>query len=327
MVHSLFWTPLHAQIDRSLKHRQILPRGSRVLIAVSGGQDSLCLAKLCLDLQPKWEWSLAIAHCDHQWQADSQTNVKQVQELAQTWQLPFYLKTATQLRESEAEARTWRYQSLIEIARDRHYQIVVTGHTASDRAETLLYNLVRGSGADGLQSLTWKRPLTNTINLVRPLLEVSRQQTLEFCQQLNLPVWQDATNQDLKYARNRIRQDLIPYLQQHFNPQADKHLAQTAELLQADITYLEESATKIRLEAQHQSERAIHRLVLKSAPLALQRRVIRQFLSEVLPHSPNFQQIEKVMRLIDAPNRSQTDPFPGGAIAKVEHPWIQVINP
>lgn len=327
MPESLLWTQLHAQVHQTLKLRQLIPPNSRLLIAVSGGQDSLCLAKLLLDLRSKWSWKIAIAHCDHRWRADSQANAYQVQTLAQTWQLPYYLETATQLRESEAEARTWRYQALAKIAQNKGYQIVATGHTASDRAETLLYNLMRGSGMDGLQSLSWKRPLHDKIRLVRPLLEITRKQTGEFCQQFNLPVWEDSTNHELKYARNRIRKDLIPYLHQHFNPQTEKNLAKTAELLQADVTYLEECATQLRLEAEHPSKQGIDRLSLQTAPLALQRRAIRQFLMQVLPCHPSFDQIEKVTVLIHAPNRSQSDPFPGGAIARVEHPWIWLNAP
>ena len=82
------------------------------------------------------------------------------------------------------------------------YQYIVTGHTASDRAETLLYNLIRGSGADGLKSLTWQRPLTPAIQLVRPLLEINRAETAQFCQDLQIAIWEDSTNIDLKYALN-----------------------------------------------------------------------------------------------------------------------------
>jgi tRNA(Ile)-lysidine synthase len=108
------------------------------------------------------------------------------------------------------------------IAQENHYNCIVTGHTASDRAETLLYNLIRGTGADGLQALTWRRLLSSGIVLVRPLLEVTRVQTGQFCQDMHLAVWEDSTNLDLNYARNRIRQDLLPYLQTHFNPKSSK---------------------------------------------------------------------------------------------------------
>jgi len=350
MAESSPWTTLHAHIHRILGQRQLLPRFQRVLVAVSGGQDSLCLAKLLLDLQPKWGWHLAIAHCDHRWRQDSEANANHVEQLAKTWQLLFLGQIADRVLKSEGAAREWRYQALSAIAQQHDYPYIVTGHTASDRAETLLYNLIRGSGADGLQSLTWQRPLTNEVQLVRPLLELTRTQTGTFCQEMQLPVWEDSTNQDLKYARNRIRHNIIPYLQQHFNPQVEQALAQTAELLQAEVQYLEDAAQQLLQQATDQGSRGageqgsrgaeeqrsrgaeenyrspitnrLNRLVLRNAPLALQRRVMRQFLQQALASAPSFDQVEKLTALITSPNRSRTDPFPGGAIAEVDGNWI-----
>jgi len=319
------WTPLHAQIHRTLRSRHLLPRDRNMLIAVSGGQDSLCLVKLLLDLQPKWGWTLAIAHCDHRWREDSQANAQHVENLAKTWTIPFYCAIADRPLQSEAAARNWRYQALSAIAHQNNYQYIVTGHTQSDRAETLLYNLTRGSGADGLQALTWQRPLDPKLQLVRPLLEVPRHATARFCQDRQLPIWEDATNQELKYARNRIRQELIPYLQVRFNPQVELALSQTAELLQAEVEYLEYLAQQLKQQATHPQEPLkLNRQILQAAPLALQRRVMRQLLQQTLNHNPSFEQIEKLTALIVAPNKAQTDPFPGGAIAKIEQGWIYI---
>ncbi|MEH2253423.1 tRNA lysidine(34) synthetase TilS [Nostoc sp.] len=338
----MVWTPLHAKIHRTIRSRHLFERNQRLLIAVSGGQDSLCLIKLLLDLQSKWGWYLGIAHCDHRWRSDSQANANHVENLAKTWGISFYLETANEPINSEATARDWRYQALSAIAQANNYQYIVTGHTASDRAETLLYNLIRGTGADGLQALTWQRPLTTGIMLVRPLLEITRTQTEQFCQEFKLPIWEDSTNQDLQYARNRIRQELIPYLRENFNPQVESALAQTAELLQAEVEYLEKAAQQLREKAMSWStcteqSRSIgdekdsltrllplrlNRRVLQKAPLALQRRVMRQVLQQILTDAPSFEHIEKLTALVVAPNRSQTDPFPGGAIAQVEGDWI-----
>ncbi|BAT56194.1 PP-loop [Nostoc sp. NIES-3756] len=369
----MVWTNLHAKVHRTIRSRLLFDRGQRLLIAVSGGQDSLCLMKLLLDLQPKWKWELGLAHCDHRWRDDSQANAEHVKKIAEYWGVSFYLETASKAVNSEAMARDWRYQALSAIAQAHNYKYIVTGHTASDRAETLLYNLMRGTGADGLQALTWQRPLTENILLVRPLLEITRKQTEQFCQEFQLPIWEDSTNQDLKYARNRIRQELIPYLQGNFNPQAELAIAQTAELLQAEVEYLEQQAQQLKEEAMEwgvgsggslrsrsvsetdaprttaltnqewgvggdgevgkdrknkispsspSSPVRLNRRVLQKAPLALQRRVMRQVLQGILPDAPNFEHIEKLTALITAPNRSQTDPFPGGAIAQVQDDWI-----
>ncbi|WP_041740716.1 tRNA lysidine(34) synthetase TilS [Calothrix sp. PCC 6303] len=330
----MMWTPLHAKIHRIISSRGLFAKKSRLLIAVSGGQDSLALAKLLLDLQPKWGWDLAVVHFDHCWRDDSQENAQHVQKLMESWQIPFYLETAIETISSEAAAREWRYEILSAIAFSHKYTHIVTGHTQSDRAETLLYNLIRGSGTDGLQSLTWQRQLNHEISLVRPLLTVTRTQTYNFCQELNLPIWEDSTNQDLKYARNRIRNEVLPYLRQHFNQNVESAIAQTAELLQAEVEYLEQAAQELREKATEQGTgeqgemylAKINRQILKTAPLALQRRVMRQILQETLSISPNFQQIEKLTALITAPNRTQTDPFSGNALAFVQRDWIYLQN-
>ncbi|MEG4072788.1 tRNA lysidine(34) synthetase TilS [Microcoleus sp. Pol14C2] len=375
MAESSNWTHLHAQVHRTLLYRQILPSNQRLLVAVSGGQDSLCLIKLLLDLQQKWGWNLAIVHCDHRWRSDSEASANHVEQLAKSWGISYYLETASDIPKTEAAARQWRYQALTEIAIAHHYPYIVTGHTASDRAETLLYNLIRGSGADGLSALTWTRPLADfglpildfrlgnsgenpnsqisadfklenqdensqskiqnrkyKIYLVRPLLEITRSQTGQFCQEQKLPIWEDYTNQDLQYSRNRIRSELLPYLETHFNPKAQQALAQTAELLRADVEYLELAASDLLQRAMSpiadsllvdfQLPVKLNRPILREAPLALQRRAMRQLLQQILPSAPSFESVEKLTSLIVAPNRSQTDPFPGGAIGRVEHPSI-----
>lgn len=342
MAQAASWTPLHAQVHQTLRQFQLLPKQASLVVAVSGGQDSLCLLRLLLDLQPKWNWRLAVAHCNHGWRSDAAANAAHVRQLAATWQLPYHEAIASDLAPREAAAREWRYQALAEIAQTTGYGYVVTGHTASDRAETLLLNLLRGSGADGLQALAWQRELMPPIQLVRPLLGVMRSETALFCQQADLAVWQDSTNQEARFARNRVRQTLIPYLQTHFNPQVEQALAQTAELLRSDVEYLEAAARQLWAEVVCEKKPAnssdptdqgaacefelqtlrLNRVALRAAPIALQRRVLRRFLQTLLPAAPTFVQIEKLMGLLYAPNRSQTDPFPGGTIAQVYQEWI-----
>jgi tRNA(Ile)-lysidine synthase len=320
------WGEPQAKLHNTLRSRQLLPRSTRILIAVSGGQDSLTLAQLMIDLRSRWGWDLGIAHCNHRWRDDADANALHVKTLSHQWGLDHWESIAPVPPEGEAAARQWRYAALTEIAQTHQYSHLLTGHTASDRAETLLYNLVRGSGTDGLAALTWQRSLGPNLQLIRPLLNWDRQETGQFCRERTLPIWLDSTNADLTYARNRLRLEVLPHLRQHFNPQTDHHLAQTAELLSADIDCLEALAKNAYNNA-FLGDRRLDRTRLQILPLALQRRVVRQFLQHHLPHAPNFQQIEKLLLLITAPNRTKSDPFPGGAIAQVQDPAIVLIGP
>jgi tRNA(Ile)-lysidine synthase len=317
------WTPLHSQLHQCLIDRQLLPIGANVLLAVSGGQDSLCMGQLLRDLQSRWQWQLAVAHCDHGWAQDIGI-ADRVAQVTANWMLPFHCQTTANLPETEAAAREWRYQALVSIAQTTNSTHIVTAHTQTDRAETLLYNLVRGAGADGLCSMSWHRQLTPEINLVRPLLEVSRTQTGEFCQEYQLPVWFDTYNQNLKYARNRLRLEIIPRLANDFNPQVESHLARTAELLRADVEYLESLASQWYQQALDEDGTGLDRIMLQSLDLSLQRRVIRQFLTQALGKMPTFSQIEDTIVLLDAPNRTRTSTFSHGLAAEVKGQWIVV---
>ncbi|MDG2989808.1 tRNA lysidine(34) synthetase TilS [Candidatus Synechococcus calcipolaris G9] len=324
------WGWVQARLHQLLRQHPWLPPHGSLLIGVSGGQDSLCLLRLLIDLQPHWHWSLQVVHCNHGWREDAQANAEFVQTLSETWGVTCRVAIAPpeiKTQKTEAAARAWRYQVFTEMAQGQNCSHVVTGHTASDQAETVLLNLLRGSGLDGLSSLTWQRSLTPEISLVRPLLWITRDETASFCQGQGISPWPDATNEQLTYRRNRIRQELIPYLQEHFNAQVEPALARTSDLLQGDREYLEAQALALRLTLEQSHPPGLHRVMLGQAHLALQRRVVRQFLQQHLSRRSNYAQIAKFLHLLTAPNHSQTDPFPGGAIARVDHPWIQLIFP
>ena len=317
------WTDFHGRLHTLLLRRSLVPRGASVVVAVSGGQDSVALGRLLVDLRSRWDWRLTLVYCDHGWRSDSAANGRAVAQLAATWGVPFvgYGPPVDRAVTTEATARSWRYDALAAVARQTGSRRVVTAHTASDRTETLLLNLMRGGGGDGLGALGWRRPLTDEVDLVRPLLDWTRAETAACCDRLNLPVWDDTTNGDRQYRRNRLRLDVLPYLRSHFNPQVDRAIASTAELLKDDGDCLETLAAALldRARGDRLSGLALERQPLRDAPIALQRRALRQWLTERLGgKSPNRDRVEALRRLLDAPNRSQSDPFPGGAIARID---------
>lgn len=195
----------------------------------------MVLVALLRALQPHHGWSLWLWHGDHRWREESLQQARELVAWAASQKLMVLVDTWTRPSEeqaSEASARTWRYDCLSSRARELGCHRVVTGHTATDRAETLLLNLARGCHRRGLASLPQSRSLAPGIELVRPLLGFSRADTYRLCQELQLPVWIDRTNADPSFSRNRLRQEVMPVLND-LHPGADLRLARTAEQLAA----------------------------------------------------------------------------------------------
>jgi len=137
----------------------LLQTHQKILIAVSGGQDSLCLLTILFHLRRKWHWNLAIIHCDHRWNHHSKGQAEHVAYLSRNLQISYYEGITIESVQQESKARNWRYTIMQTIAIANNYTAILTGHQACDRIETLLYNVTRGSGLHGLQSIKWKRSL------------------------------------------------------------------------------------------------------------------------------------------------------------------------
>ncbi|MEN9240678.1 MAG: tRNA lysidine(34) synthetase TilS [Thermostichus sp. DG02_3_bins_51] len=314
-------SPLHLRVQRTIRQKQLLHPGQRLLVGLSGGQDSFCVLKILQDLQPRWGWELFVLHCDHRWSEAETDCARFLQGWLEQQGLPHAVATADPIRRDEAGARAWRYQQLSRWARTWNCSAVVAGHTASDRAETFLFNLLRGTGVGGLTSLDWQRPLDardpHSPSLVRPLLAVSRQETEQFCQAYSLPVWPDPSNQDLSHTRNRLRLEVIPYLQKHLNPQLEAALNRVASLLEAEHELVLAQAAQLWPTLYQPDPPRLLRDPLRKAPLALQRQILFQFLEQTLPHHPTFTQVEAAIRLLPAGRGSRTPDYPGGG-------WLQV---
>lgn len=211
-----------------IQQENLLPRESKILIAVSGGGDSMALATVLVQLQKKYHWELRLAHVNYGLRGqDSLLDETLVRKFARQHTLPLSVlqSTARPKKNIEAQLRDIRYSYFEKLRRRYHLSIIVTAHTQNDLAETFLMNLLRGAGAHGL-SLCMQNPL-----IVRPLVSFSKKSILDFLTETNTPFRHDTSNDDLTYTRNKIRHLLLPFLEREFNPNITPSLARTSQLL------------------------------------------------------------------------------------------------
>lgn len=222
--------------------------GVTVVVGVSGGADSVTLLHLLARLRAGWSIDVVAAHLDHGLRAESGDDAGFVAEISERWEVP--LESSTLPREAlaragnlEAAARRARYRFLAEVAArhqsDGRVVEVAVAHTANDQAETVLMNLIRGSGLDGLAGMRPARPLcvddrpVPGVRLVRPLLGATRDEVLQYLAQHRIPWREDPSNQDRSLVRNRLRHEVLPGLEA-INPRVVASLCRTASLLAAE---------------------------------------------------------------------------------------------
>lgn len=208
-----------------------------VLIAISGGADSVALLRGLLQLREPLTLSLRAAHLNHQLRgADSDSDAEWVRALCQRFDVPCDVETAPvaaiseQARRGiEETARDVRYDFLQTTAARHGCDVVAVAHTADDQAETVLHHILRGTGLTGLRGMQWSRSLGVSTRLTRPMLAIWRTDIEAFLAELGQDFRHDATNQDISLTRNRLRHDLLPRLEQDFNVRVREHLCQLAE--------------------------------------------------------------------------------------------------
>lgn len=268
------------RVEALLRRHDMVRPGDQVVVAVSGGADSVALLACLRDLAPRWSLRLRVAHLNHGLRSEAEADARFVAALASAWELPLELERAevggyakSHHLSIEAAAREVRYAFLRRTAERWRVRTVAVGHTADDQVETLLLRLVRG----GHPAAMWPRRSIGGMLLIRPLLDLWRRELRAELLRRGLPWREDPSNQDLRHLRNRLRHDLIPAVAGYM-PGVQKSLKETAETLAADDQTLEalaDTAGAIVLSPVLDGV-AVHRVRLLQEPEAVRRRLFRR---------------------------------------------------
>jgi tRNA(Ile)-lysidine synthase len=313
------------------EHELVLP-GQKLVVAVSGGPDSMCLFHILFNIQKELGIDLHVAHLNHQLRGkESDADAAVVASLARKFGVPatieardvnaYRAKHGLSLEES---AREVRYSFLAEVAAAVKAERVAVGHTAADHVETVLMHLIRGSGARGMRGLL---PLVrwhfsgSEITIVRPLLELTREETTAYCRRHRLHACADASNLSPAYFRNRIRHELLPLLRE-YNPSVDEALGRTARLAGDDLDFIDGETTKAWQDMVHPEGEAIilEKEKLIPLPKALQRAILRASVEAILGDLKDVEagHIEALLGALNKPS-GKTIQMPQGLTFTIEH--------
>lgn len=261
--------------------------GDLILVAVSGGADSLALAEAAKLEADKLALKLIGININHQLQVGSEIqSMKVVEQLS----FPCEVRNVTvELVDGlEASARRARYQALEDFAKESGAVAILLGHTKDDQAETVLLGLARGSGARSLSGMAFENGI-----YLRPILNITRAQTVAACRELNLIPWNDPHNDDLNFLRVRVRKKVLPNLEQELGPGISEALVRSAALLRDDADALDHLAQEF-----WQKDHSLDVEPLAKLPKAIRTRVLRIALLESGVTQLSSDQIGQVEALI-----------------------------
>jgi len=292
--------PAVAEVRRAA--RAALTADSTVVVALSGGADSLALAAAVAFEAPKAGVTAIAVTVDHGLQQGSAEAAAAAAAQARALGLEAQVVAVdvTQHGGPEASARAARYAALRALAAARGASAVLTGHTLDDQAETVLLGLARGSGAASLQGMAPVSDLGGGVALVRPLLAVKRAVTLAACAASGIQPWTDPHNSDPAYARVRVRDRVLPVLEAELGPGVAEALARTAEQLREDAAAFEDMIEETIEDIVEHAEAGISVSVpaLAANPAALRHRIIRHVVAAEFGQSLTRAQTLEVARLV-----------------------------
>lgn len=280
---------LLAQLEQTLQAQKLVAPGQTLVVAVSGGPDSLALLDALRALAPRWGLTLQVAHLNHQLRGEASDADEQfVLQTAKEWGLPAasarwdVSEYARENRLSvEQAARDLRYRFLIGVAAQVGANAIATAHTADDQVETILLHFLRGSGLAGLRGMAYANELTTAdgrrATVIRPLLDVTRSQVEEYCAEHALQPRVDESNFDTGILRNRLRHDVLPYLES-INPNLRAVLRHSARAIADDYAYIQQNVLGIfdRMTRPIEGGFVFDRKWFRALPVNLQRGVLRE---------------------------------------------------
>jgi tRNA(Ile)-lysidine synthase len=303
----------------------VLTAAQPLVVAVSGGPDSLALLHLLARQQLHPADRLIVAHLDHALRPTSAEEAGIVAAIAAEWGLALHTRRVdvaalaqASRQPVEAAARQARYDFLAHVAESAGAVVVATGHTADDQAETVLMHILRGSGTAGLRGMLPAAQLPGHphLTLIRPLLTTTRAEILAYCQQHRLDPIEDESNSDPSYFRNRVRHELLPLLAT-YNPQIGERLRDLASVAAADYALLESLATDAWQSVGLSSEPGYSQWERRrwlALPLSLRRATLRLALRQLDPGPAevSLRAIEQARRIAEAGIVGAQSLLPGG---------------
>ena len=277
-------------INHTLKSHNLFPENSRILVACSGGPDSMALLYLLQDIAKHRHttYKIGVAIVDHCIRPESKDEVLWLQHQVEELGLPFYSATfdvphlsKEHKKSEETIGRQVRYQWLNEIAQSEGYDYISVAHHKDDQAESILAHIIRGSGLNGLTGMSVVQS-EYAIPVVRPLLDVTKENLLAYIGTKHISYCVDSTNEDVRYQRNRIRHRIIPELEA-VNPAVVDAIVRLGSSVNEDVMVISDltSRTFDKLVSIDDDEVRISRRALRQEPLAIQRRLWQRLVSTI----------------------------------------------
>jgi tRNA(Ile)-lysidine synthase len=291
------------KILKTIKDNKMFEKGDKVIVAVSGGPDSLCLLKVLYDLRNDLEIKISVAHLNHCLRGkDADKDEEYVKEFCAQLNIDFYSKkvdvssiSKKQGLSCEMAGRSARYGFFEEIRQQIHANKIAIAHNANDQAETILMRVMRGTGLTGLMGIS---PVRDNV-YIRPLIKVTRDEIEAYCTANKLNPKIDKTNFENIYGRNKVRLELIPYIKKKFNTDIVMTLNRLSDTLRVDNEYMESiSLQKYKLYCKENEKKVtIHKEVF-SQPDAILTRLIRLSISYLKGSTYDFEK-KHIIDIID----------------------------
>lgn len=315
------------QVTAMARRHSMFEPGSRVVVAVSGGPDSVCLLHSVVRLGRLFRVEPVCFHFDHRLRPGSDRDAAYVRTQARRLGVEFVLRTAESQPERgesvEAWARVARYRAMFRAVVETGSSVAAVAHTADDQAETVLLALTRAGGLASLTAMAPAGPL-----VVRPLLETTREETEAFCRALHLRPRADPMNEDPAFLRVAIRKEVIPLLEERLGRNVRARLVRTAALLRQDERLLQSLADEAWpriVEPGGEDVRRLRAAALREAPIAIGSRVVRRAMLE-LGAGPESAHIQAVLDLTSARPGSRLS-LPGGLIGRRDREYVALLRP